>query len=105
MSKDTLLIGVLIEEQTTTSFTEVCQKYNIPAELLQEMIEQGLFSLQSSEIEKIALNQKELRRIESAFRLHHDLGINLAGVALALDLLDEINQMHQELTILRKHFS
>ncbi|WBV66483.1 hypothetical protein PGH44_03130 [Legionella pneumophila] len=45
-----------------------------------------------------------MRRLESAFRLHRDLGINLPGVALALDLLEKIDQMHHELEILRKHF-
>jgi chaperone modulatory protein CbpM len=104
MNKDSLLIGVLIEETTTISFVEVCRKYNIPKELLSEMVEQGLFPNQPNEPEKITLSQKELRRIESAFRLHRDLGINLPGVALALELLEEMEKMHQELDILRKHF-
>ncbi|HAZ7572691.1 chaperone modulator CbpM [Legionella sp. PATHC032] len=104
MSKDNLLIGMLIEETTTISFIEVCQKYHIPEELFIEMIEQGLFPDQPSDPQKIALGQKELRRLESAFRLHRDLGINLPGVALALDLLEKIDHMHHELEILRKHF-
>lgn len=104
MSKDNLLIGVLIDETTTISFIEVCQKYNIPEELFIEMIEQGLFPNQPSDPQKVALGQKELHRLESAFRLHRDLGINPPGVALALDLLEEIEQMRHELEILRKHF-
>jgi len=32
-----------------------------------------------------------------AFRLQHDLGINLAGVALVLDLLEEIEQLRSRL--------
>lgn len=104
MNKDKILTGVLIEETTTYSFIEVCQKYQIPKELLIEMIEQGLFSNKTTQLEQIALDQKELLRIESAFRLHQDLGINLPGVALALDLLEEIEKMRHELDILRKHF-
>lgn len=104
MNKDNLLIGVLIEETTSISFIEVCHKYNIPQELLVEMVEHGLFPDQPTDIKKIALDQKALRRIESAFRLHRDLEINLPGVALALDLLEEIEAMRQELEILHKHF-
>lgn len=104
MNKETLLVGVLIEETTTISFVEVCHKYNIPQELLSEMVEQGIFPDQPNKPEEIALSQKELRRIESAFRLHRDLGINLPGVALALELLEKMEKMHQELDILRKHF-
>lgn len=103
MSKDNFLIGVLIEETTTISFHGVCQKYNIPGELLSEMIEQGLFPNQCIDKEQIALDQKALRRLEAALRLHKDLGINLPGVALALDLLEEIEKMRQELEILHKH--
>ncbi|MDI1352529.1 MAG: chaperone modulator CbpM [bacterium] len=105
MNKDSLLIGVLIEETTTVSFIEVCQQYNIPESLLTEMIEHGLFSLPSTNTTHIALDQKALRRIESAIRLHRDLDVNLPGVALALDLLDEMEQMRHELNILRKHLS
>ena len=104
MNKDKMLIGVLIEETTTISFVEVCQRYNIPEELLLEMLEQGLFPNQPTEPQQVALDQKALRRLESAFRLHRDLGVNLPGVALALDLLDEIAQMRKELEILHKHF-
>jgi chaperone modulatory protein CbpM len=104
MSKDTVLTGVLIEEATSFSFVEVCHKYHIPEELLIELIEQGLFTHQSMNIKQITLSQKELKKIEKAFRLHRDLEINLPGVALALELLDEIEKMRHELDILRRHF-
>lgn len=103
MSKDNLLIGMLIEETTTYTFIEVCHRYNIPEALLNEMIEYGLFPNQPTDPQKIALDQKSLRRIESAFRIHQDLGINLPGVALALELLEKIDKMQNELEILRKH--
>ncbi|WP_298628448.1 chaperone modulator CbpM [uncultured Legionella sp.] len=104
MKKDNLLIGMLIEETTTYTFVEVCHRYNIPEALLNEMIEYGLFPNQPTDPQKIAIDQKALRRIESAFRIHHDLGINLPGVALALELMDKMEKMQSELEILRKHF-
>jgi chaperone modulatory protein CbpM len=36
-----------------------------------------------------------LRRARLALRLRHDLEVNLAGVALALDLLEEIHQLRR----------
>lgn len=101
MTQENYVVGVLIEESTLVPFVEVCQKYNIPEPLLIEMLEEGLFSVQA---QKQQLNLNDLQRLTSACRLHRDLGINLAGVALALDLLDEMNTMRQELDILRKHF-
>jgi chaperone modulatory protein CbpM len=104
MNKEKPIVGVVIEETTTYTFVEICQKYQIPKELLIEMIEQGLFPDQSTNPNELHVNQKSIQRIESAFRLHRDLGINLPGVALALDLLDELEKIRRELDILRKHF-
>ncbi|WP_454784134.1 chaperone modulator CbpM [Legionella sp. WA2024007413] len=104
MKQDNTIIGVLIEETMTISFDEVCQKYQIPEELLHEMVEYGLFSTETTKTEHLELNPNDLRKIESAFRLHQDLGINLPGVALALDLIEKIDQLNEELNILRKHF-
>lgn len=101
MNKEQIVVGVVLEERF--SFTEVCHKYNINEELLIEMMEHGIFSSYPS-IKEAHLNAKEMQRIESAFRLHRDLEINLAGVALALDLLDELAQLRKELDILNKHF-
>ncbi|KTD10867.1 putative chaperone-modulator protein CbpM [Legionella gratiana] len=103
MKQNNTIIGVLVEETATISFNEVCQKYQIPRELLLEMVEYGIFSSKTSKTEQLKLNQKDLRKIESAFRLHHDLGVNLPGVALVLELLEKIDQLTDELSVLRKH--
>jgi chaperone modulatory protein CbpM len=38
-----------------------------------------------------------IRRVRCALRLERDLGVNVAGAALALDLLDEIEVMRSRL--------
>jgi chaperone modulatory protein CbpM len=103
MKNEDIVVGVLIEETTSISFNEVCVKYKIPQALLTEMIEHGIFAHQTANAEHTQLNPNDLRRMESAFRLHTDLGVNLPGVALALDLLDELEAIRKELDILRKH--
>ena len=40
---------------------------------------------------------EQMRRARMAARLQGDLGINLAGVALALQLLDEIEELRERL--------
>jgi chaperone modulatory protein CbpM len=102
MNTPQIIIGVLIEETSSMPFEEVCHRYNIPRELLVEMIEYGIFSNPAHQIERTQLKPKDLRRLESAFRLHRDLEINLPGVALALELLEELEYLRTELDILRK---
>ena len=103
MSEKNRITTVLIDESTTFSSIEICQRYHIPETLLIEMLEHGLFSNQSSRIEDLQINIKELNKIESAFRLHQDLDINLPGVVLALELLEKIEQLDNELSVLRKY--
>jgi chaperone modulatory protein CbpM len=38
----------------------------------------------------------QLRRARIALRLERDLGVNAAGVALALELLEELEQLRRE---------
>lgn len=104
MDTNNIVIGVLIEETTTYSLIEVCHKYHISEDLLHEMREEGLFSSQVNEQHDEILDQKALRRIESALRLHRDLRINLPGIVLTLDLLEKIERIQKELDILKKHF-
>lgn len=104
MGTEHYMTGVLIEESTTYSFSEVCHDYNISQQLLLELIEQGLLPNQPAEVKNRILTQRELRRVQSALRLHQDLGINPPGVTLVIELLEKIEEMNQELDILRKHF-
>jgi chaperone modulatory protein CbpM len=104
MNDNKTVVGVLIEDATTFSYTEICHQYQIPEEFLIEMIEYGVFPVTSFQKEHIALDAKSLKRLESAFRLHRDLDINVPGVALAVELLEEVEKMRCELDILRKHF-
>lgn len=97
-----LITGIVIEESTTYTIEEVCQHYHIPKALLVELIEYGLFDNNTTQLELIKLDQKALRTMETAFRLHRDLDINLPGVALAVELLEKIDNMRDELRMLRK---
>lgn len=104
MGKDNVLIGILVEDCYQVSFNELCAHYKISEPLLIEMLEQGLLDKPSTDLKQLNLDLKDIQRIESAFRLHKDLGINMPGVTLVLELLDKLDQMHQELEILRRHF-
>ena len=103
MDDQTIITGVLIDEESTISFIEVCQKYNIEEELLKEMIEHGLVKPHAENVQRLSFDYKTIRRIQSARRLQEDLAINLPGVVLALELLDELEQIRTELSILQHH--
>lgn len=53
--------------------------------------------------EKAKFNQLQLMRLRKAQRLHRDLEINLAGVALAMELMDELEVLRAKLAVLDRH--
>ena len=90
-----------MDEHHVLSFVEVCQRCDISSEQLHEMIEHGLFHVSSSDVSTMDFNEKAVARILAAHRLQRDLEINLPGVALVLDLLDELEGIRNELNSLQ----
>ena len=103
MVLQTIVAGVLMDETSTISLAEVCEKCHVSEDVLREMIEHGLFNHQVAHSKTVHIDQRTLSRIQSACRLQEDLDINLPGVVLVLELLEALEQMRDELIILRHH--
>jgi chaperone modulatory protein CbpM len=65
----------------------------ISAELVHDMIDEGLVGHKGGDPVQWSFTLVEVRRIHRAVRLQRDLRVNLAGCALALDLLDELEEL------------
>ncbi len=103
MDEQTIIAGVLMDENTTISFVEVCKKCKISEDVLLDMLEHGLLSSSKPHTKSMDIDQRMFARIQSACRLQQDLGINLPGVVLVLELLDELEQAREELLVLQHH--
>lgn len=91
------LTGILLDEQTELTLTELCRACSRPAEWVIELVEEGVLEPAGREQSHWRFHATSLQRARAATRLQQDLGINLAGVALALDLLDEIETLRARL--------
>jgi chaperone modulatory protein CbpM len=58
-----------------------------------ELVDEGILQPAGRNPEQWRFPGTSLQRARTAMRLQQDLKINLAGVALALDLLDEIESL------------
>ena len=105
MTNNVMVTAVVMDEHSVLSFVEVCQRCDISAEQLHEMIEHGLFQASLRNLTGLDFNEKAVARIQAASRLQRDLEINLPGIALVLDLLDEIEAIRNELNSLQRHIS
>ena len=95
----TILKGVLLDEHTEISLNELCQACASSAECIIEMVEEGVLEPVSYQQTQWRFSALSLQRAHTALRLQRDLGVNLAGVALALELLDEIETLRNQVRV------
>jgi len=93
-----ILDGIIIDEQTELSLNDLCKACSHSAEWVIELVEQGVLEPAGYQQTEWRFSGKSLIRVRSAMRLQRDLGLNLAGIALVLDLLDEIEILKSRLT-------
>lgn len=96
--KKTTLAGSILEEEVTLSLAEICRASRLSAERVIEMADEGIVEPLGRRPETWRFHGVSLRRIRCARRLEEDLGVNTAGVALALDLLDELERLRARLS-------
>lgn len=80
--------GIVIEDDSLT-LGELCRACGTHADWIICLVEESILEPQGNEIRLWRFSGASLVRARSALRLQRDLGVNLAGIALALDLLEE----------------
>lgn len=96
--KTTTLVGTILEEEVVLTLAELCRASELSAERVIELANEGIVEPIGRHPESWRFRGVNLRRIRCAQRLREDLGVNTAGVALALDLLDEVEQLRARLS-------
>ena len=96
--KDTIvaiLSGEIVEHRAPLSLGELCQQYAVHAEWVVDLVDEGILEPQGEQPVQWRFSGECCRRISIVLRLQRDLGINLAGTALALELLDELQALRK----------
>ncbi len=93
-----VISGKILEEEASLTLVEICQNCQAPAETIIRLMEHGVISpSQGTKSSQWRFQQSALIRADKALRLKRDLGINNAGVALVLELMDEIDNLHTQI--------
>jgi chaperone modulatory protein CbpM len=82
----------------TLTIEEVCRMCAVHSEYIVELVHEGVIApAMGSEPESWRFTSLEVRHTRVASRLQCDLGVNLAGAALALQLLDELETLKAQM--------
>jgi chaperone modulatory protein CbpM len=96
-SRTAWLECLIVEEQVEFTLPELCRVSGASEVQLIEWIEQGAIESKCiSEDDDPHFDGVSLRRARKARHFAQDLEINAAGIALALDLLDEIEALRAQ---------
>jgi chaperone modulatory protein CbpM len=90
------LPGEIFEESAVLTVSDLSRMFAVDERHIVELVEEGVLSVIEVHTTEWRFSGAALRRVRIALRLERDLGINLPGVALALELLEELAQLRRE---------
>lgn len=82
------------------SLAELSRCCGVPAEKILILIGQGILEPCGRSEHDWRFAARDLLRAQSALRLERDLGVNAAGAALAIELMDEVRRMRERIRVL-----
>ena len=91
------LSGHIFDETTEITIVELCEVCSIEIALVDELIDEGILEPIGAGREERRFPYSSVRRTRTVVHLRRDLGLNLAGAALALELLDRIESLRTQL--------
>ena len=87
----------IIDEQTTFTSADLCRSCAVEVEVIEALVEYGVLEPTGKKGHHWHFSSSSPRRTRITLSLQRDLGVNLAGAALALDLLEQIDELNARL--------
>lgn len=82
--------AILIEAENSLTLQELCITLQADDTIIIAFVEHDILLPSGNTPKDWRFNSNNLKRAKTAISFYHDLEINLNGIALALDLLDQI---------------
>jgi chaperone modulatory protein CbpM len=92
-----IMTGTLVDDDKLFTLADLCRSCGVPAEVIADMVAFGIIEPRGETVTKWQFTGSCLWRVTTVVRLQRDLEVNLAGAALALDLLEEVRDLRRQL--------
>ena len=101
LTESTRNVHVVMEDITELTLQELCQACSAQADVIVQLVSEGVIDItpveQNLPPEHWRFTGVHLHRAKVAMRLHRDLGVNFAGAALVLQLMEELAESRSKL--------
>ena len=100
MSEQNPMKGQVIEDGTLITLDELCHHCTVETEEVVTLVREGILDPANDAVDlgragRWRFHISSVRRVRTVVRLQRDLGVNLPGAALALELLDRIAELQR----------
>ncbi|MEX2524407.1 MAG: chaperone modulator CbpM [Gammaproteobacteria bacterium] len=85
----------ILDENLELSLHQICRYCDLESDQVVEMVTEGIVEPRGDRPVNWRFNGYMLKRVQIATRLQRDLEINLPGIAVIIDLLNELEQLRQ----------
>jgi chaperone modulatory protein CbpM len=103
MTKIELVVEAqVLDESAWLGIGEFCEHLNVGRDWIGELVDAGILEPRGPSPEAWSFPASELSRARTVVRLVHDLGVNLAGAALVIELLEERRRLEHRLALLER---
>lgn len=99
-----ILSGNILEEESDLSLRQLCDACSVHAEYIIDLVNEGIIEPSGMRNAHWCFNGMSIRRVRTARRLQRDLGINLAGIAMVLELMDEMELLRSRLSLFGERY-
>jgi chaperone modulatory protein CbpM len=89
------LVGEVLGEGDLVSLADLCRSCTVETQTITLLVAEGILDPMGGDVEHWQFSVGSLRRVKTVIHLQRDLGVNLAGAALALDLMDRIAELER----------
>jgi chaperone modulatory protein CbpM len=90
---------MVIDERSELTVEELCHACSRQTDWIVTLVDEGVLEPSGQSLSSWRFTGVQLRNALTIARLQRDLGVNLQGAALALELLDEIETLRRRLTV------
>jgi chaperone modulatory protein CbpM len=97
MSDEHIVAAELLDERVEFTLRDVTRLCGVAPDELMELIAEGIVDPRGPEPRAWRFTGTSVVRIQTALRLERDLGLNRAGAALVLQLLDDVQELRRRL--------
>ena len=92
-----LVTATLVDDEQLLTLAELCRACGVHAEVIADMVDYGIIEPCGELTGRWQFSGGCLWRVTTVVRLQRDLEVNLAGAALALDLLEELRDLRRQI--------